>query len=106
MKHGSATTIEPLHAEIAAALKALQQAGVPCYFIHGNRDFLLGKRFARASGMQLLPEEKVLELYGRRILILHGDTLCTDDQAYQQFRRKVHNPLIQKLFWRCRCAGD
>lgn len=96
---------EPLHAEIAAALKALQQAGVPCYFIHGNRDFLLGKRFARAS-MQLLPEEKVLELYGRRILILHGDTLCTDDQAYQQFRRKVHNPLIQKLFWRCRCAGD
>ncbi|AWO78141.1 MULTISPECIES: UDP-2,3-diacylglucosamine diphosphatase [Serratia] len=103
---------EPLHAEIAAALKALQQAGVPCYFIHGNRDFLLGKRFARASGMQLLPEEKVLELYGRRILILHGDTLCTDDQAYQQFRRKVHNPLIQKLFlalplrWRLKIAAN
>ncbi|AKL40612.1 TPA: UDP-2,3-diacylglucosamine diphosphatase [Serratia marcescens] len=103
---------ETLHAEIAAALKALQQAGVPCYFIHGNRDFLLGKRFARASGMQLLPEEKVLELYGRRILILHGDTLCTDDQAYQQFRRKVHNPLIQKLFlalplrWRLKIAAN
>lgn len=103
---------EPLHAEIAAALKALQQAGVPCYFIHGNRDFLLGKRFARASYMQLLPEEKVLELYGRRILILHGDTLCTDDQAYQQFRRKVHNPLIQKLFtalplrWRLKIAAN
>ncbi|WP_268604211.1 UDP-2,3-diacylglucosamine diphosphatase, partial [Escherichia coli] len=77
-----------------------------------NRDFLLGKRFARASGMQLLPEEKVLELYGRRILILHGDTLCTDDQAYQQFRRKVHNPLIQKLFlalplrWRLKIAAN
>lgn len=56
--------------------------------------------------MQLLPEEKVLELYGRRILILHGDTLCTDDQAYQQFRRKVHNPLIQNCSRRCRCAGD
>lgn len=89
---------EPLHAEIAAALKALQQAGVPCYFIHGNRDFLLGKRFARASGMQLLPEEKVLELYGRRILILHGDTLCSDDKDYQRYRRRVHNPLIQCLF--------
>ncbi|SQI33310.1 UDP-2,3-diacylglucosamine hydrolase [Serratia plymuthica] len=102
---------EPLHAEIAAELKTLQQAGVPCYFIHGNRDFLLGKRFARASGMHLLPEEKVLELYGRKILILHGDTLCTDDQAYQQFRRKVHNPLIQKLFlamplrWRLKIAA-
>ncbi|SPZ60698.1 UDP-2,3-diacylglucosamine hydrolase [Serratia quinivorans] len=102
---------EPLHGEIAAALKALQQAGVPCYFIHGNRDFLVGKRFARTSGMQLLPEEKVLNLYGRKILILHGDTLCTDDQAYQQFRRKVHNPLIQKLFlamplrWRLKIAA-
>lgn len=96
---------EPLHAEIAAALKALQQAGVPCYFIHGNRDFLLGKRFARASHAAAAGR-KVLELYGRRILILHGDTLCTDDQAYQQFRRKVHNPLIQNCSWRCRCAGD
>ncbi|HEI8867475.1 TPA: UDP-2,3-diacylglucosamine diphosphatase [Serratia odorifera] len=103
---------EPLHAEIAAALKALQQAGVPCYFIHGNRDFLLGKRFANASGMTLLPEQQVLELYGRRILILHGDTLCTDDQPYQKFRRRVHNPLIQKLFlamplrWRLKIAAN
>lgn len=102
---------EPLHAEIAAALKTLQQAGVPCYFIHGNRDFLLGKRFARASGMTLLPEEQVLELYGRRVLILHGDTLCTDDTDYQHFRRRVHNPLIQKLFlalplrWRLKIAA-
>lgn len=101
---------EPLYNEIAAALKALQQAGVPCYFIHGNRDFLLGERFASASGMQLLPEETVLELYGRHILLLHGDTLCTDDQTYQQFRRKVRNPLIQKLFlalplrWRLKIA--
>lgn len=91
---------EPLHHEIAAALKALHQAGVPCYFIHGNRDFLLGKRFAKQSGMILLPEEQVVELYGRKILILHGDTLCTDDQAYQEFRKKVHNTWINVLFWR------
>lgn len=89
---------DPLHAEIASALKALQQQGVPCYFIHGNRDFLIGKRFAAASGMTLLPEEQVPELYGKRILIMHGDTLCTDDQGYQRFRRKVRQPWLQKVF--------
>lgn len=89
---------EPLHGEIALAIKDLVDAGVPCYFIHGNRDFLLGKRFARKSGMTLLPEEKILDLYGRKILILHGDTLCTDDHGYQAFRQKVHNPVIQRLF--------
>lgn len=88
----------PLHAEIAAALDELRLAGVPCYFIHGNRDFLLGQRFAKASGMRLLPEEQLLVLYGRRVLIMHGDTLCTDDEGYQRFRRKVHRRWIQKLF--------
>nr|WP_318379907.1 UDP-2,3-diacylglucosamine diphosphatase [uncultured Enterobacter sp.] len=88
----------PLHRQIAAALKALTDSGVPVYFIHGNRDFLLGQRFARESGMTLLPEEKVLELYGKRLLILHGDTLCTDDAGYQAFRAKVHQPWLQKLF--------
>ncbi|MGE9551781.1 UDP-2,3-diacylglucosamine diphosphatase [Erwinia amylovora] len=88
----------PLHAEIAAELLTLTRSGTPCYFIHGNRDFLLGRRFARASGMTLLPEEKVLELYGKRLLIMHGDTLCTDDQGYQRFRRKVHQPWLQTLF--------
>lgn len=103
---------EPLHGEIAAALNTLQRAGVPCYFIHGNRDFLLGQRFAKASGMILLPEEQVIELYGRRILILHGDTLCTDDRAYQEFRRKVHKRWIQRLFlalplrWRLQIAAN
>ena len=88
----------PLHRQMAAAIKAVSDSGVPCYFIHGNRDFLLGKRFARESGMTLLPEEKVLELYGRRVLIMHGDTLCTDDAGYQAFRAKVHKPWLQTLF--------
>ncbi|WP_421550372.1 UDP-2,3-diacylglucosamine diphosphatase [Kluyvera intermedia] len=88
----------PLHREIACAIKSLADSGVPCYFIHGNRDFLIGKRFATESGMQLLPEEKVLDLYGRRVLIMHGDTLCTDDPGYLAFRAKVHTPWIQKLF--------
>ena len=88
----------PLHREIACALKALVNSGVPCFFIHGNRDFLIGKRFARESGMTLLAEETVLDLYGRRILIMHGDTLCTDDTGYLAFRAKVHTPWIQTLF--------
>ncbi|MGU6969405.1 UDP-2,3-diacylglucosamine diphosphatase [Salmonella enterica subsp. enterica serovar Oranienburg] len=88
----------PLHREMAVAIKSLVDSGVPCFFIHGNRDFLIGKRFARESGMQLLPEEQVLTLYGRRVLIMHGDTLCTDDPGYLAFRAKVHTPWIQKLF--------
>lgn len=89
---------QPLHGDIAAALNTLHQQGVPCFFIHGNRDFLVGRRFARDSSMQILPETKLLQLYGRRLLILHGDTLCTDDIGYQKFRKKVRNPLIQKIF--------
>ncbi|PHM27846.1 UDP-2,3-diacylglucosamine diphosphatase [Xenorhabdus budapestensis] len=87
-----------LHTEIAQALNALRQKGVSCYFLHGNRDFLLSSRFAKESGLILLPQEKVLELYGKRILILHGDTLCTDDAGYQQYRKRVHTPWIQRLF--------
>jgi len=88
----------PLHREIAAAIRALVDAGTPCFFIHGNRDFLIGQRFARESGMILLPEEQVLDLYGRKVLIMHGDTLCTDDTGYLAFRAKVHTPWIQTLF--------
>jgi UDP-2,3-diacylglucosamine hydrolase len=84
-----------LHQQVAAALRALP---VPVYFIHGNRDFLIGRRFARASGMTLLPEEQRLELYGHPLLIMHGDTLCTDDHGYQRFRAKVHTGWIQRLF--------
>lgn len=89
---------QPLHATVATALRELHQHGVRCYFVHGNRDFLIGKHFAQQSRMILLPTETVLDLYGQRILILHGDTLCTDDPAYQKFRRRVHNKFIQRLF--------
>ncbi|MGY8617771.1 UDP-2,3-diacylglucosamine diphosphatase [Pantoea agglomerans] len=85
----------PLHRQVARALRTLP---VPVYFIHGNRDFLIGRRFAQACGMTLLPEEQVLTLYGHRLLIMHGDTLCTDDAGYLRFRAKVHNPWIQRLF--------
>lgn len=89
---------EPLNRDIAKEIKSLVDSGVPCFFIHGNRDFLLGKRFARESGMTLLPEEQCLDLYGRKVLIMHGDTLCTDDTGYLAFRAKVHQPWLQTLF--------
>ncbi|MDF7680113.1 UDP-2,3-diacylglucosamine diphosphatase [Enterobacteriaceae bacterium ESL0689] len=90
--------VSALHQEIASALRALTAAGVPCYFIHGNRDFLLGQRFADACGMTLLAEETVINVHGRQILIMHGDTLCRDDTAYQAFRARVHTRWIQTLF--------
>ncbi|UDG79646.1 UDP-2,3-diacylglucosamine diphosphatase [Candidatus Steffania adelgidicola] len=88
----------PLHNKIAIALQSLNHRGISCYFVHGNRDFLLGKRYAAACGMTLLPTQQVMNLNGFRILILHGDTLCTDDIEYQDFRYWVHQRWLQQLF--------
>ncbi|VFP88084.1 UDP-2,3-diacylglucosamine diphosphatase [Candidatus Erwinia haradaeae] len=85
----------PLHAQISHALRQLT---IPCNFIHGNRDLLLGKYFANSAGVNLIPEEKVLELYGQRILIMHGDTLCTRDIFYLYYRKIMKQRWIQNLF--------
>jgi len=76
-------------------LRSLADAGIPIHFQHGNRDFLIGRRLARRFGFHLLPEERVLDLYGRRVALAHGDQLCTDDQAYQRLRRRLRNPLVR-----------
>lgn len=88
----------PLHKIVADALKALSERGVKIFFIHGNRDFLLGARYAKQCGMTLLPQTQIIEAEGQRILILHGDTLCTDDTDYQHYRKRVHTKWIQRLF--------
>lgn len=88
----------PVGQAVAPALKALSDAGVPIAFTHGNRDFLLGERYAEAAGMRLLGEEHVVELYGAPTLLLHGDTLCTDDVEYQQIRKMLRNPAWQAEF--------
>lgn len=77
---------EPFALELAERLKAFS-AHTPIYFVHGNRDFLLGKRYAKLAGMTLLPEVYCIDLYGIPSVILHGDSLCTLDKAYQRFRR-------------------
>ena len=84
--------------EVAAALSSLKNKGVPCYFMHGNRDFLVRENYAQMTGMKLLPEEYVADLYGERVLLMHGDSLCTDDIPYQQFRTLVRNPIWQHEF--------
>ncbi|MEE4380142.1 MAG: UDP-2,3-diacylglucosamine diphosphatase [Candidatus Competibacteraceae bacterium] len=76
---------------VAQALQNLTQQGVPVYLMHGNRDFLIGQRFAATSGVQLLPETLVIDLYGTPTLLMHGDTLCTDDIKYQTFRAQVRS---------------
>lgn len=80
---------------VAAALRTLAAQGIPVYFLHGNRDFLLGADFATISGMRLLPESVVIRLAGEPVLLLHGDTLCTDDADYQAFRAQVRDPAWQ-----------
>ena len=84
--------------QVADALSSLAERGVSCYFIHGNRDFLLGETYARRNGITLLPEEQVVDLYGEQVLLLHGDSLCTDDIPYQEFRSMVRNPDWQDDF--------
>lgn len=88
---------DPTYARVQAELKSLTRSGVPCYVMHGNRDFLLGKDFCKRTGCQLLQDGTVIELHGQRILLSHGDVLCTDDVAYQRLRRIVRNPLTQCL---------
>ena len=89
---------EAHHAPIVSALSELAQSGTAIYFMHGNRDFLLGAKFAAASGITLLPDPTDLVLYGRRTLLSHGDTLCTDDVRYQAFREQVRSPDWQQQF--------
>ena len=85
----------PEYARAIEAMHRLADAGVPLFVMHGNRDFLLGDDFAAMSGAQRLPESTVIDLHGTPTLLLHGDTLCTDDVAYQKFRAMVRNPAWQ-----------
>ena len=84
--------------DVAEALSSLANMGVPCYFMHGNRDFLVQDGYAKLAGVELLPQEHVVDLYGERVLLMHGDSLCTDDVPYQQFRTVVRNPAWQLDF--------
>jgi UDP-2,3-diacylglucosamine hydrolase len=79
-------------------LRSLTQSGVPCFVMHGNRDFLLGERFCERSGARLLADPVMLTLYGEIVLLMHGDALCTDDHAYQRLRATVRDAGWQRRF--------
>ena len=83
---------------VALALREVSDAGVPVYFIRGNRDFLLGNDYAARAGMRILPDPSVIKLYGKPVLLQHGDLLCTDDVAYQAFRAQTRNPAFIAQF--------
>ncbi len=79
--------------EIAAALRVLSESGTRIYLMHGNRDFMIGKAFCLEAGCTLLPDPHIAELGGQRVLLMHGDTLCTRDEGYMRLRRWLRNPV-------------
>ncbi len=81
-----------------AGLRSLTDSGVPCFVMHGNRDFLLGERFCRMSGARLLEDPVIVTPYGDPVLLMHGDALCTDDHAYQRLRATVRDAGWQQRF--------
>jgi UDP-2,3-diacylglucosamine hydrolase len=89
---------EPFNAVMAGLLRRLTGGGVPLYLMHGNRDFLIGERFCAATGAQLLADPSVHDIQGVRTLLAHGDTLCTDDVDYQNWRRIARSPQWQREF--------
>lgn len=101
----------PLADRVARALRVLRDSGVPIYFMRGNRDFVLGEKYANRAGMTILQDPTVIDLQGTPALLMHGDTLCTDDIDYQKFRRLMHNRFFQRialampLSWRRVFAG-
>ena len=85
--------ITPFQRSIAQALRQLSDSGTRIYLMHGNRDFLIGKAFCREAGCTLLKDPSLVELAGEKVLLMHGDSLCTQDAGYMKLRRLLRNPL-------------
>ena len=90
-------TIDELGREVVRALSQLSSQGTRVYLMHGNRDFLLGRRFCRAASCTLLNDPTVVKLNGEPVLLMHGDSLCTDDLEYMRMRRWLRNPASRLL---------
>jgi len=86
------------HRRVIEAISRFTAAGPDCFFARGNRDVIIGRRFCTETGAQLLDETTIIDLYGTRVLVSHGDELCTDDHAYQRFRRQARSPTWRALF--------
>ncbi len=95
---GDDTLADPLHTGVCEAFARLANSGTRLYFMHGNRDFLIGQSFATSCAMTLLDDPALVDLHGTPTLLMHGDSLCTDDAGYMAFRQQVRNPLWQQHF--------
>jgi UDP-2,3-diacylglucosamine hydrolase len=89
---------EPFNAGVIAALAELSAHGVPVYLMHGNRDFLIGAKAAKRAGLKLIGDPTLVDLFGTRTLLMHGDTLCTDDLAYMKARARWRRPWVLRAF--------
>lgn len=89
---------EPLNGEVATRLRALNDSGVELHFMAGNRDFVIGDAFCERCGMKILQDPTLIDTAGRRALLMHGDTLCTDDVKYQAWRAQARNPRFLGAF--------
>lgn len=87
----------PHYAEMKNAIRGVADDGVPVYFMHGNRDFLVGESFAAETGVSILPDPHRVTLYGEEVLLSHSDALCTDDLKYQEVRAVTRNPAWQAM---------
>ncbi|MBA1191338.1 UDP-2,3-diacylglucosamine diphosphatase [Pseudomonas entomophila] len=85
--------MSPFQQSICQALRAVSDRGTAVYLMHGNRDFLIGQGFCEAAGCTLLDDPSVVDLGGERVLLMHGDSLCTRDVGYLRLRRVLRNPL-------------
>ncbi|HVF64910.1 MAG TPA: UDP-2,3-diacylglucosamine diphosphatase [Casimicrobiaceae bacterium] len=91
---------DPYFAKIGEAIRGITQAGVPVCVAHGNRDFVLGPRFAAATGATILPEQHLIDAEGTPVLVSHGDELCTGDIEYQRYRTRMRDPATQQRLLR------
>lgn len=89
--------LSPLSQQISQVLQKCAANGMQIYFTHGNRDYLIGSKFSKACHMTLLKDKTMISLYGKPTLLMHGDLLCTDDHAYQQYRNIMFSPLMKKI---------
>lgn len=87
----------PYYAQMKTAIRELSDSGVPVFFMHGNRDFMIGEGFSAEAGVSLLSDPYMLQLHGEKVLLSHGDALCTDDLEYQQVRAMTRNPDWQAM---------
>lgn len=91
--------VQPDYISSIAKMKQLAVNGLPLFVMQGNRDFLMAEKFAKSSGATLIEDPTVIDLYGTPTLLMHGDTLCTDDVDYQNFRRMVRDPRWKEDFF-------